>query len=178
MFVWLALIFTLMVACTVIITYASVLWNDRISKMGNWAKQANSILQTLLICVRNIRVCVIMFGFGIVNFLIGTLQNWLCFAELGRKLSIARLSIFNLVFDASRTIVLTPGNLGVTETAYGLLGLGMKDGATYAIIVAAVLNIVGMSAIFLLGVSFGGIALVQQLRKYETKKPEEVGQRV
>ena len=89
---------------------------------------------------------------GLIVFAGGVYMNWLCFVELGSPVGSARLGVLHFVRRATLMISLTPGNVGITETCYGLLSGAMGDAVAHAIIVAAVMNITGLAAVALLWV--------------------------
>lgn len=79
---------------------------------------------------------------------------------------VAVLIIFYALFKLSSFIVITPGNIGIQEIAFGFLGSQLGVGMSEGILVCAVGRVISTSVIILLGVMFGGIGLLKHRKEY------------
>lgn len=109
--------------------------------VNKWRHKFSKILNELTICVHNPRALVTFALTGLLTFSITLTIGWLYFRGLGDPIGLARISVLNYIKTSLNTIPLTPGNIGATEAAYGLLSAGMNDSPANAIIVATINNI-------------------------------------
>ncbi|CAA6691138.1 MULTISPECIES: lysylphosphatidylglycerol synthase transmembrane domain-containing protein [unclassified Lentimonas] len=84
---------------------------------------------------------------GLLSFSISLTMSWLCFRELGDPIQLSQISVLSYIKSTFNTIPLTPGNLGTTETAYGLLSAGMNTSPATAILVATINNICAITSV-------------------------------
>jgi uncharacterized membrane protein YbhN (UPF0104 family) len=115
-------------------------------------------------------------GFALYNLLTLAAQAtvlWLCFRGAGMPIGIAQAALFHIVIRLSNIVIITPGNLGVTELAFGVLGAGthggsLEHGIAAALAFRALYSVVAVA----LGLAFGGVDLVRSLQK---ETPEASG---
>lgn len=168
------IIFIFLIASLYVLNY----FFKSISKIGKKRSRRIAKLTDVVGCffssISNKNVLITMLVFGLVSFLSGMLQNYLCFRALGSEMNIAKLSMYNLVLDIGRVVALTPGNIGVMESIYGLMGAGMKESVAKGMIVAMVINLVSATMIFVLGFSSGAMSIRKNLtdRYKEYLEPE------
>jgi uncharacterized protein (TIRG00374 family) len=102
----------------------------------------------------------------IVSFIIAVAEFYVCFLGLGLSVDLTTLILFFAILKICDVIVITPGNLGVREIAFGLItqqtGLGMTEG----ILVSVVMRILSTLLVFALGIFFGGIGILRKRQDY------------
>lgn len=108
---------------------------------------------------------------GIIAFINTIAVFYICFISLDMPVNLPVLALFYVVLKLSTQIIITPGNLGVRELAYGILSEQMHIGMAQGIVISAIIRILGTCVIITLGTLFGGIDLLRHRRDYS--KPEE-----
>ena len=98
---------------------------------------------------------------GVLSFTVSVGSLYACFVGLGYPARISVMALFFIVLRLLVQVVITPGNLGVRELAYGViaqhLGIGMGQGAA----VSVVLRVMATVVIVLGGALCGGIGLLR-----------------
>ena len=93
---------------------------------------------------------------GVVVF---CLVAWIFYVGLesfGIHLNVASLAVFSTLLLVSSHVILTPGNLGVPELAYGYLAHTMSFGVGQAVLVAAIVRVFSYLVLFALAIPMGG----------------------
>ena len=103
---------------------------------------------------------------GIIAFINSIVILYICFVSLNISIILPSLALFYVVLKLSTQILITPGNLGVREIAYGILSEQMGIGMAQGIIVSAVIRILGSCVVIVLGTVFGGIDLLRHRKDY------------
>jgi uncharacterized membrane protein YbhN (UPF0104 family) len=81
------------------------------------------------------------------------------FLSMGIEIGLGDLALFLAVYKLSTFLVITPGNMGVREAAYALLGQAVGISMAQGVIVSAVLRITGYTILFPVGFLWGGSQL-------------------
>lgn len=89
----------------------------------------------------------------------------LAFDAVGGPLRMERLMLFQVLLKLSNQVVITPGNLGLTELAYGVLAEASASGVQHGIAVALLVRTLGTVVIVALGVALGGIPVLTEGRR-------------
>lgn len=98
---------------------------------------------------------------------------WLLFRAVGAEIDLPTLLLFQVVFKLSTQVVITPGNLGVTELLFGLLAHGVESTLEQGLAVSVLYRAVSTAMVLLLGIAFGGARLlVGERREIEAEAPE------
>ena len=103
---------------------------------------------------------------GIVAFVNALAIFYLCFRSLGISVHLPSLALFYIVSKLSTQIIVTPGNLGIRELAYGILSDQMGIGMAQGMVVSVIIRILSTSIIIVLGGLFGGIDLLRHRADY------------
>lgn len=103
---------------------------------------------------------------GIIALINAVALFYLCFKSLAINVTLPSLALFYVVLKLSAQIIITPGNLGVRELAFGILSDQMNIGMAQGLIVSAIIRILGTSVIIALGTFFGGINLLHHRKDY------------
>jgi len=98
---------------------------------------------------------------GVLSFAVSVGSLYACFAGLGYPARLSVMALFFIVLRLLTQVVVTPGNLGVRELAYGVLaqhlGVGMAQGAA----VSVVMRVMATVVIVLGGALCGGMGLLR-----------------
>lgn len=87
---------------------------------------------------------------------------WLAFDAVGGPPDVGRLMLFQVLLKLSGMIMITPGNLGLTELAYGALAGASSTGVQHGIAAALLMRTLGTVVLIALGVAFGGAQVLMQ----------------
>jgi uncharacterized membrane protein YbhN (UPF0104 family) len=87
---------------------------------------------------------------------------WLAFSTVGAGLSLPALILLQVLLKVSNQLVITPGNLGITELLFGVLALGASCTLEQGLAVSLVLRAVGTVMVVLLGLPLGGSRILVQ----------------
>ncbi len=92
---------------------------------------------------------------------------YILFNSFGVKPNIYSLVVFYVLFKVSGFIVITPGNIGIQEIAFGFLsktfGIGMAEG----ILVSLTARVISTIIIIVGGILFGGLNILKHRKEYE-----------
>jgi len=103
---------------------------------------------------------------GILSFFNTMMIFYVCFGSIGVQVELSILTLFCVILKLSNLVILTPGNLGVREVAYGILGKLANIGVAEALLVSVITRVVGTILIFILGAVFGGFSLLRKRDDY------------
>jgi len=92
------------------------------------------------------------------------------FSGIGVEIKNLELIIFNLVHRLASNIVITPGNLGLRELAFGALSASFSMGLAPGVIVSGVLRVVSFTVLVVLGLALGGRHLLLDKEKILDEK--------
>ncbi|MHC4385451.1 MAG: lysylphosphatidylglycerol synthase transmembrane domain-containing protein [Planctomycetota bacterium] len=98
---------------------------------------------------------------GIFIYLNNLLLFYICFSSLSVSISIAPLVMFLVLLLLSNRIMVTPGNIGFRELAFGFAAKYLYIGQAEGILVSIVIRIIGMSTVFVTGLLLGGYGLLK-----------------
>ncbi len=96
----------------------------------------------------------------LVSFALGALFLGLSFLAIGCTVSVPAAILFLALFKLSTVVVITPGNLGIRELAYGLLSAGMGIGMSEGVLASLIVRALHYLALFPLGLFFVGREIV------------------
>jgi len=121
----------------------------------------SKMLSASMSALRDGRFMVKIGVIGAVNFVNMMTMSYLCFLALGQSVSLGKLALLYVVLRVSTHVVITPGNLGVRELAFGFVGsqvgIGMADG----MLASMTMRIVSTLILLMLGTVFGGLDLLR-----------------
>lgn len=122
----------------------------------------------------NVGLMVRIIILGLAGFAIGVLLLGITFRGMGIQPSLTDLALFLALYKLSTYIVLTPGNIGIREIAFGFLsetlGIGMAEG----IMASAILYAVHSVLIFPLGLAFGSRHLFGREKSSKTEHASSI----
>jgi uncharacterized membrane protein YbhN (UPF0104 family) len=97
---------------------------------------------------------------------------YLMFSGIGIQVEKLEMVVFNLVHRLASNVVITPGNLGLRELAYGTLSASFSMGLASGVIVSGALRVLSFVILFVLGFVLGGRHLVLDRKKILEEKPK------
>lgn len=89
-----------------------------------------------------------------------------CFIGLNIHTQIAVIVLFCALHKLSLFVTITPGNIGVQEIVYGVLGELMNIGMEQGILVSIIIRITGTIVVSIWGILCGGVELIKNRRDY------------
>lgn len=90
---------------------------------------------------------------------------WLAFDTVGSPPDIGHLMLFQVLLKLSGLVMITPGNLGLTELAYGALAGASATGVEHGIAAALLMRTLGTIVLVTLGLGFGGAQVLIRQRR-------------
>jgi hypothetical protein len=129
----------------------------------------SKLSEVLTISVRNLRDRLFLlkvFALGLLIFARTCILFHLYFRLFDIYVSLPALAVFYALFKLSFFIILTPGNLGVQEVAWGFLSEQMGFGMAEGVFVSAFIRVIGTTVVFTLGMIFGGADLIHHRKEY------------
>lgn len=85
---------------------------------------------------------------------------YILFISFDIKLDIPSLVLFYALLKLSSAVIITPGNIGVQEIAFGFLSSQIGGGMAQGILISAISRVLGSSIIIILAVILGGTGLI------------------
>lgn len=132
----------------------------RLPSRSGWLGKMQARLTTLLATASAAaRSPSLMLRFFLLNTVVTAGQTatlWLAFHSVGDAIPLPGLVLFQILVKLSSQIVLTPGNLGITELAFGGLAHGSASTLEHGVAVSLLLRAVGSAMVCTLGVLSGG----------------------
>lgn len=107
-----------------------------------------------------------------------TASLWLAFHAVGGPMAISALVLFQVLLKLSSQIVITPGNLGITELAFGALAHGSSRTLEQGLAVSLLLRAVGSTMVLFLGVLLGGASFLTSGRRALLERTGDVDEEV
>ena len=95
---------------------------------------------------------------------------YLIFGGIGVEVKTLELVIFNLIHRLASNVVITPGNLGIRELAFGALSASFSMGLASGVIVSGVLRVLSFAILVALGFVLGGRHLLLEKKKILEEK--------
>lgn len=101
----------------------------------------------------------------ILSFISSTLGLYLCFQGLGFEITFSGAALVFIIMKLCNRLIITPGNIGVREFAYGILSEQLNIGLAQGILVSVIGRIITLLITTTLGILCGGYETAKQLRK-------------
>lgn len=132
----------------------------RLPSRSGWLGKMQARLTTLLATASAAaRSPSLILRFFLLNTVVTAGQTatlWLAFHSVGGVIPLSGLVLFQILVKLSSQIVVTPGNLGITELAFGGLAHGSASTLEQGLAVSLLLRAVGSAMVVALGVVSGG----------------------
>lgn len=146
------LFFILLAACGALMIARTVcrFGRARWSEYSKYVDRVAELMECVVQCFVSPRIIGGVFVLSLMSLFISVYANWLCFDAFGAPVSFPVLAILKFAKSTTDSVSVTPGNVGVTETLYGVLGEELQSGAAVSILVAAFLNITAIIAVALM----------------------------
>jgi hypothetical protein len=155
--VLLAVAAALPVGIDLVLSHLSLRWAPL-----EWVRDRMSIVTAMTVGnLRDARCLLIVVGFGVVIFLRTVLLFHLYFLAFGVKTNLPALATFCALFALSSFIMVTPGNIGIQEVAWGFLAEQMGVGMAQGVLVSGFGRVVATSIAVCLGVLLGGADILR-----------------
>ena len=87
---------------------------------------------------------------------------------LGAGVSVGEAALFLALVQMSSLVVVTPGNIGVRELAFGLIGSALETGAVNGLLISAVTRATGVVALVL---AAGAATVLERVFHGELRAP-------
>ncbi|MFC1675668.1 lysylphosphatidylglycerol synthase transmembrane domain-containing protein [Planctomycetota bacterium] len=158
---------------TVLIITTPVLMKLVLSKLPIRAKKlawlkgrVNEVLHATITNLKDVKYFLIINSLGLLVMVRTILIYYILFYSLGVQPQIVALLLFYALFKISSFFIITPGNIGIQEIAFGFLsdqlGIGMAEG----ILVCVIGRVVGTLVVIIFGVATGGISVLRHKEDY------------
>lgn len=151
----------------------------RISFQIRWLawlhSRVSELLHAAVLSLSNRRMLGVVMAVNTVNFINNILIFYLCLSVTAQRITVPVTAVFFILLKLSSYIILTPGNLGIRELAYGFLSqqLGLTAGA--GIVLSVFYRLFGMITVSLFGIYFGGLKLLGQNKRADNPKGKDRG---
>jgi uncharacterized membrane protein YbhN (UPF0104 family) len=123
-----------------------------------------SLLQVTVGSIHDPRYLVRIVGWSVTAFAQAGFMYWVCFSAIGVDIGIPEVVAFYAILQVTTFVMITPGNLGVQELAFGALGAGIGAGVVEGVLVSALLRMTGIAAVVALAIPLGGLRLLKATR--------------
>ena len=125
------------------------------------------VLTATIINLKDILYLLKVTALGIVILILTVIAHYILFKGFGIILTVPALLVFYVLLRLSLFIIITPGNIGVQEIAYGFISEQMGFGMAQGVLVSVFSRILNTSVILVLGILFGGIDLLRHRKNYQ-----------
>lgn len=169
------------VAAVVVLSLAAPLVASRLltklqighARLALWKGRVDTLLET---SARSLRKPAFTGQFLLGSALVMADQAmilWICFRAAGLPIDPETAVLFQVIVKLSNQVAVTPGNLGLMELAFGLLGSAAHGGGVgYGIAAALVFRMLFSSCVIVLGVLLGGVGLLRMKQQVETESDQ------
>jgi uncharacterized membrane protein YbhN (UPF0104 family) len=124
--------------------------------VGRVQAKLTTLLSTASAAARSPQLMLRFFSLNVLTTIGQTATLWLAFRAVGASMPVAGLLLFQILVKLTSQVVLTPGNLGITELAFGALARGSARTVEQGLAVSLLLRAVGSAMVVLLGFAAGG----------------------
>ncbi len=163
----------------IVIIMAPILANSVLLKISFNSKRLSwvhsKLSEVIEISIKNIKDVSFLFKIfciGMLLFIRTCVLFSIYFLFFNVNVDLPALALFYALFKLGTFIVLTPGNIGVQEVAWGILSEIMGIGMAQGVLVSVFIRVVATCSIFVLGITLGGMDLLQHRNEY-TKNIDE-----
>jgi hypothetical protein len=87
---------------------------------------------------------------------------YILFTAFEIKLDIPSLMLFYALLKLSSAVIITPGNIGIQEIAFGVLSTQIGGGMAQGILISAISRVLGSSIIIILALILGGSGMLSK----------------
>jgi uncharacterized membrane protein YbhN (UPF0104 family) len=143
--------------------------------IGRTQARLTSLLGTASAAARSPRLMLRFFSLNVLVTIGQTATLWLAFHSVGASTRLSGLLLFQILVKLTSQVVVTPGNLGITELAFGALARGSARTLEQGIAVSLLLRAVGSAMVVLLGALSGGWSELFGGRKALLQASRELG---
>ncbi len=127
-------------------------------------KKSNDVLNSTINNMKDFKFVSKILLLGILAFIRTIAFYYVLFKNFNVDPNLSILVIFYALFKLSSFFIITPGNLGIQEIAFGFLSAQLGIGISEGILVCATGRVIGVLVIIILGISTGGYDLIIQER--------------
>jgi uncharacterized protein (TIRG00374 family) len=132
-----------------------------------WAKsKLSEVLTTTLDNIKDVYFLLKIILLGIAIFILTICSYYVLFIGFDMRLTLPVLAVFCTLLSLSTFFVITPGNIGIQEIAFGFISQQLGIGMAQGILVSIVSRIIGTALIILMGTLFGGMNLIKHRKDY------------
>ena len=128
-------------------------------------RKIEEILRAVLLVAANIRYLGGFLALSAVLLVVSYLMFFLSFAALHVGASPQQILLLYVLLQLFNFVALTPGNIGVQEIAFGVLGQQIGSGGRGDFSVSALIRAAGYSALFAVAVPMGAFGELKSWRK-------------
>lgn len=143
---------------------------------GRTQARLTSLLSTASAAARSPGLMLRFFSLNVLVTIGQTATLWLAFHSVGASIHLSGLLLFQILVKLTSQVVVTPGNLGITELAFGALAQGSARTLEQGIAVSLLLRAVGSAMVVLLGALSGGWSALFGDRKALLQAGDELGE--
>jgi uncharacterized membrane protein YbhN (UPF0104 family) len=143
--------------------------------VGRTQRRLTTLLSTASAAARSPGLMLRFFSLNLVVTIGQTATLWLAFRSVGATIPISGLLLFQILVKLSSQVVITPGNLGITELAFGALAHGSARTVEQGLAVSLLLRAVGSAMVVLLGLLAGGAGALFGGRRELLEEADELG---
>jgi uncharacterized membrane protein YbhN (UPF0104 family) len=129
--------------------------------VGRLQGRLTRLLSTASAAARSPGLMLRFFSLNVVVTIGQTATLWLAFHSVAAVMPLSSLLLFQILVKLTSQVVITPGNLGITELAFGALAHGSARTVEQGLVVSLLLRAVGSAMVVLLGVLSGGLAALR-----------------
>jgi uncharacterized membrane protein YbhN (UPF0104 family) len=115
---------------------------------------------------------------GIIFYIHSTAVLYFTFRGLGIPAGPAAAALFFTVLTLFNQIVITPGNLGFKEIAYGILAHELAIGMAQGILVSLITRLLALVVTTVLGLAVGGSDLLDSFRTRDKRRSDETEMKI
>jgi uncharacterized membrane protein YbhN (UPF0104 family) len=128
--------------------------------LGKLQQRLTTLLDTTSRAARSPGLMLRVFVLNLLVTVGHTASLWLAFHSVGGAISLSGLVLFQVLIRMSSQVVITPGNLGITELAFGALAHGSQRTLEQGLAVSLLLRAVGSVMVLVLGLISGGLSFL------------------
>lgn len=136
---------------------------------GKWLSCIRAKLEELVHAVTeygsHLDLIAVVVGFGLLRFGLWILFFRIALSGMGVQVTLAQLALFLAIWQLSSLLIITPGNLGVQEIVYGVVGGAVGIGAAHGVLLSALIRAAQYLVVFPLGLVCGGWGLLKSSKK-------------
>lgn len=139
-----------------VVTFRIIVSDSGESSLSGMRAHVNRLVETISKCCQDAAVLGHVLFTALIIFVVGMGAFSVVFHSIGLSVGLVELAFFLALLKLSSQVIITPGNIGIRELAYGFLSQELGMGIAHGILASVIVRVSGYAVLFPFGIYFAG----------------------